>query len=168
MIRKECPHCLTRVIPSKEGACPSCLKNVEDSVPATEGLTEVVVTAGEGLPDCCIRCGSHTRRREKFRHSRHAHRSQAEDNWGVVASSLLVFLRPVAVLAKLFSSHSDANSTRQVTNIDVPLCSECSGSYVFAPKHIDPDAATIAFVACTRFAEHLAETRETRRDATAV
>lgn len=65
----ECPHCLARVLPMVNHACPACQKDIR--APNTSPFTRITVTPRTVFPERCCECAEPTSRREAVKATTH-------------------------------------------------------------------------------------------------
>ncbi len=58
----ECPHCLTHVLPGRDGLCPSCHESTADA--PLNPMTKLRVGADTPVVDMCCTCARQTDERE--------------------------------------------------------------------------------------------------------
>jgi len=56
----ECPHCHCRVVPRRDGLCPSCEKNPDDMRGTNAEMTLLDIAKGWEMPNVCVLCGRPT------------------------------------------------------------------------------------------------------------
>ncbi len=136
----ECPHCYTRVLPSRSGQCPACGKNTKDA-PLGSALPRTKITIREGtrLPAICYNCGTPTNRMKTIRQGWQG----AGDSWiGRAVALIMLILAPFWVLLWWLGRSPRPSSMR----IRLPECAACSRASTPNVEHTDFGAGEVTLV----------------------
>lgn len=112
-MRRDCPHCFARVLPSTEGRCPHCQGDM--SVAKTLPLSTVRVSADAELPALCVACGQATSNTILLAKSK----SEGGQSWPV---KVLAFLASPLLFAAM---HREFQAKKQDVRIALPFCTSC-------------------------------------------
>jgi hypothetical protein len=114
----ECPHCYTRVLPNREGTCPSCAKNVNDTHGADPTRTSVSIETNTLLPAVCSQCAAPTDRTVLIVSTRGGAGSNAEESPDLGWNLFAMLLRKL----RAAPTHAD----RPEVSLHVPQCPRCA------------------------------------------
>jgi len=154
----ECPHCYTQVVPMAHGACPSCLKNVNERIGTDANKTSVTIRQGEPLPSCCVGCGEETDRVKKILKVVDLQRSDRGANFLVTLVGILCGL----FTGLLFWRSGGQRAIKLGVIMWLPLCSSCDKGKRVKPRHVDFQREEMTFVASNSFVERLEQIRRKR------
>jgi len=155
-MRVECPHCYVRVIPSKEGVCPACQKNVRNLDGANPNLTRLNISGREKFPSNCYHCDVPTTRYVTVRQS------------FVRGSDYHPFLKILAfpfivVFHGLIRLIGDSTSYRQTLKVRLPQCKTCAANGSPKPDYADFEKAHFTFIVHRNFRDRVRALNESMR-----
>lgn len=160
----DCPHCYRRVIPLKDGICPSCHCDTRTPPKGEENRVVVIVAETSAIPETCCGCGLWTRRKVRVTSSRQQGGRDAfryhEDDGDRVARfiSVLAFGRIFTNLFSLFAANSAPGGARSLTVcVPMPYCCDCSKAKRHEPVVVDYDYCVMRFAVCQKFAGEFQE-----------
>ena len=139
----ECPHCHTRVLPSKDNICPACRMDISDMDGVDPNMVSLTVHESEQLPYHCYLCDVYTDRFVKLE--------------GDKESSLEKGLR----LLGLFLTPPWLKRTDEFTAnvyIYLPQCESCAELEDPTPLRVDYEEQTMTFVVHKKFKERIRPT----------
>jgi hypothetical protein len=150
----ECPHCFTRVIPTSEGECPACRRNVRETGGTDPTKTTLSIADGAAtLPRYCCDCGRSTERRLKVKCKI---TSDVESGWAAVLSTIF------AALTGVFVGGIEDDPHRRVTLvIRIPQCEMCASHGRPVPVRVNLEESRMTFVVHKEFESRVVE-QETR------
>jgi len=133
----DCPHCITRVMPSSDGTCPSCGKNTSDLSGTTPGLAQFTFDATQKLPSVCAICGEPgtTTRPLVLKAPLGSSNPAATTGLFFIFGWLVLFFH---VVIRPF--------LRRKMTIALPLCAAHSGGPLPVPSAADLDAKQVRIV----------------------
>lgn len=141
----ECPHCLGRVLPMANHACPACQKDVR--VPNTSPFTRLTVTPTTAFPDRCCACGDATTLRVPIIGKSHG----ADALWVRLLVGAALLLKPLSLL-----EHKDVLvGDTELFRIDVPYCQACKKKAPLQPEFINTKQGTIELKVMRVFADEV-------------
>jgi hypothetical protein len=146
----ECPHCYTRVVPSPDGVCPACTKNVRELGAGNPDLTRMQISAQDRLPPNCYLCDSPTTDTVRIR------RTVVKGSGAPTVVRLFL-----AVVTPLWAV-AFANSTRfrHSVKIRVPQCAACASRTRAEPAYVDFEQAKFTFVVHKAFRDRVQRMNE--------
>lgn len=150
----ECPHCYTHMMPSPQGECPSCRKNIHDAGNADPARTAVSIRHLAELPQNCCDCGRETARYVNVtrRISRKAE-SHTSDVGALlfIASMFSCLFLPFALLFGLRERTGDS------VRIDMPQCEACAAHGPPVPTRVNSEELRMTFVVDRQFKKRIVE-----------
>lgn len=113
MKRRDCPHCYSRIFPTREGLCPSCRGDL--SAPKLQPLTSVQIRLGDEIPLLCVCCGQATKETIDVGRSK----TEGGQAWPI---KVLVFLfSPMLMLL----AQRELQGKRSELSFQLPFCASC-------------------------------------------
>jgi hypothetical protein len=152
----ECPHCFTRVLPRRDGECPSCQRNTLNVRDADRKRVAVIVRENSKMPDYCCTCTLPERRLVRVARSRLVWGSRRDTSFGAAAVSALQLLAG-GLHFLIHRLHSDKQSGEQEVVVRMRQCRECSRETPLDPIFVNFDAYTMKFVVPRDFARMFGE-----------
>jgi hypothetical protein len=150
----QCPHCYFRVLPSKEGYCPSCHKDVHDlnGVDPSKILMDIPDTMP--LPDFCLNCARPTKRRVKIL-------SKADLEKEPTLFNFLKQINQVSMVPLYaYADYGDMDGTSPTVAMNVPQCDECASREKPKPIHTDFENMRMTFIVHKNFKKKALSVRE--------
>ena len=150
-----CPHCLTRVLPTAEGTCPSCLGDI-DAAPKTRAQrAKLRIAEDDWLPLSCCSCGADTNEAEKV---------MVSEGTPVWVAYLLVALGVLfcwlLALVMLLTQGGKRMLRGPVTlTLRMPRCSACRSEGTLLPEHANLATKEMTFVVSRTFSDAVEERR---------
>jgi len=141
----QCPHCYFRVLPSKEGFCPSCHKDVHDLSGIDPSRTLMDIPDTMPLPDYCLNCARPTKRRVKI------HSKVDQDKEPTLFNFLKHLVLAGSVPLFAYAEYGDMNGTSPTIVLNVPQCAECAGREKPKPVHTDFENMRMTFIVHKNF-----------------
>jgi hypothetical protein len=141
---QECPHCLTHILPRKDGTCPSCGQDTTRSTAAGQAdagsqqdpirhpyrggqpesaapqKSAITARANLPLPSFCAACGQHTEQRRAFVQKRIMDRSWLD--FITVGISALLGVR---ILGGDLERNNFGLGRRKAFTVYLPICPNC-------------------------------------------
>lgn len=134
-----CPHCYRRVIPSDDGICPACQRNMNEASGSDPNKVLITLAPRDKLPGVCHECGSPTRHLKKLSVS-----SEPEGTFlaGGVAQRVLGHLldhTPLGLFNRL-----EQIKNQVVISLALPTCERCVKKIrSITPRYIDFDSRRV-------------------------
>jgi hypothetical protein len=150
----ECPHCYAKVIPSNDGRCPACSRNVNESTGRDPNLTAVIVRESDKQPGTCAFCDSPTSRFVEIIKSRREKGASSPVGSALLAFSIL-FSGALGLLMVLFSR--SGRHYRLRLRMKLPQCDQCAKQGKPEPVHADFYEGELTFVVHREFRRRLLE-----------
>ncbi len=141
----QCPHCYFHVLPSRDGFCPSCHKDVHDLSGIDPSMTLMDIPDTMTLPDYCLTCARPTERRVKILSK--VDRDKEPTILNFLKHLSLVFWAP----AYAYAEYGDMDGTSPTVILDVPQCGECAGRGKPKPVHTDFENMCMTFIVHKKF-----------------
>ena len=163
MIIVECPHCYTHVVPTSEGECPACRKNIHDVADTDPARTSISIPHSSQLPPNCCHCGRPTDRYVKVvrKISRKTERGDSTAGvfflLGLFVSCLLL---PFALILGLRERSGDFVVVR------IPQCEVRAKNGKPAPIRVNSEELKMTFVVHKDFKKQIAEQSTSSDEAT--
>ena len=144
----DCPHCYTRVVPTSQGACPSCRQSVYEATDADHSKASISVAHLEPLPTMCCDCGCATDRTVKITRniSRKADLEPSDDLLSYIGSLFSWIGWLIALVRGDFRSRIGD----QVV-VQMPQCVICSESGIPDPIHVNAHELRMTFIVNQEF-----------------
>ncbi len=141
----QCPHCYFRVLPSKEGYCPSCRNDVHDLKGIDPSKTLMNIPDTMPLPDFCLNCARPTKRRVKIL-------SKADLDKEPTLLNFLKHLNQVSLVPLYaYADYRDMDGTSPTVTLNVPQCGECASRENLKPVHTDFESLSMTFIVHRNF-----------------
>ena len=137
----ECPHCLTRVVPTGDRLCPACHKDPYDTSGLDLARTRIRVTANQPLPEICFNCA---RPSSLWYTVRQACNEPLDADPGKATAlfALLMLLNPLELLLP---------RKREVLAVELPICQQCANTEKPKPERFDYTAEWMTFTVHREF-----------------
>ena len=135
-----CPHCYTRVLPTKDNICPACRRNISDIRDVNPDMTSLTVKESQELPPYCYLCSSYTER------------------YVLLEGDKESFLnRSIRMLGSIMVPHRVHQTDEGTTNvfIHLPQCETCAELEEPTPVYVDYDSQSMTFVVHKKFRERV-------------
>ena len=123
----ECPHCFTRVIPSKDGICPSCGKDME--APPEDTGVSARISKRTKFPNICHQCGVNTTKTSEISEWKRESVEEQEKEDSIVISMLslaasMIFL-PLGFVVQLLGLSRNEQHLDTELRLSIPTCGSC-------------------------------------------
>jgi hypothetical protein len=136
----QCPHCYFRVLPSKQGFCPSCHKDVHDLAGFDPSRTLMDIPDTISLPDYCLTCARPTKRRVKIL-------SKADLDKEPSLFNFLKHLNQVSLVPSYaYAEYGDMDGTSPTVSVSIPQCDKCAKRGKPNPVHTDFENMRMTFI----------------------
>lgn len=149
----DCPHCFLRVIPMKDGRCPSC--RADTTIPRTDGRLLLEISEKANLPKLCCTCGQPCERRIRLKSVRQIGGNEKLTRQEAGEFPLLfwwLFLGPLSLALKYATSGGGRGGERKVVvEVTVPQCLPCSKASPLEPIRVDYDFFRMDLAAAKEF-----------------
>ena len=146
-MKRDCPHCFSRVLPGTDGCCPSCRGDM--SAAKALPLTTVRIRIGDELPPLCVACGQNTAATATITRSM----SEGGQPWPVKVLAFL--MSPFLALAL----DREFQAKQREASIAVPFCEACSaGGKEPRPTFVNFEREEFTFIVHDKFGDALRET----------
>lgn len=129
LTRIDCPHCFSKVFVGAKDTCLSCLGNVNEKDPESEGLVPVEFVDGEELPPACLICGGPPAGRVVI----------GEKNEPIRNDRTTVFSNLLGALGGMLAIRIGPEPTvnEYKISVKVPVCERHRGSKLLKPIFVD-------------------------------
>lgn len=142
-ITVECPHCYTRVLPTKENICPACRKSISATYDVDLDMASLTVYESQELPPYCYRCNSYTERYVK-----------------VVGDKGTLLDRSLGVVVSLFVPVQKMEENTSNVFVGLPQCEACAELEEPTPIQVDYEDQSMTFVVNIGFKEKVQSASE--------
>jgi hypothetical protein len=155
----ECPHCLTVVVPKRDGTCPSCQRDTRDLRGADRDRTTVVIGEHSQLPSICCVCGIPANRVVRVQGSKPLDGEVPAGYTPARAASIWLFTSflfgpLIGTLARLLSG---LPRSWNFVRVSIIQCDECGTSGPPKPLRVDHEHFTMRFVVHRNFRRRFGE-----------
>ncbi|MHC1763721.1 MAG: WD40 repeat domain-containing protein [Verrucomicrobiia bacterium] len=149
---RDCPHCVRKVLPMRNGICPSCGQPLPDPAGSEPQRSDITVLGGQRLPAICFGCGQASTETQRVEKAEPLGLDTLEWQLGAIAVGVgllaawfgsLAFVGLVLIVFLLARRQLGFRSTRTVA-VDIPLCRTCAGMPI-ETHYIDFDNDRMTF-----------------------
>jgi hypothetical protein len=145
----KCPHCFNNVLISENKTCPSCNKNVDDTIGLNKDITSVNIKHNQSLPKICMLCGQLSEKVHKVEFDKEVPDSKAD------------FIQILQLLGGSIStmfSLKNGKSKQVEISLELPFCKACYKlKNTYGPKHVDFENYSVTYIANKEFIKKLKE-----------
>ena len=127
----ECPGCHVRVMPNRDGICPSCRVNVDEV--DDDQMRRITVRDKAVLPEICVQCGKPTPRRFELEASRKTDEGHSQ----LTRIAVAMLFNPI--VARFLPAREEL-----VVTARLGLCPDCPEVRF---EHVDFERGEITFLA---------------------
>ncbi len=142
---KECPLCLTRVLPMANGCCPSCQGDMASA--SLPDVAKVELIQGDRLPNVCVSCGGDTDEAETVWSTPHEGLSTTQRT--LIGIALAIVAWPLLALLQ----NKSVRGKEADWCVHVPRCSQCKRGASLKPDFVNQERHSMRFVVAREFAE---------------
>lgn len=141
---RDCPHCVRKVVPMRNGICPSCGQPLPDPTGSEPQRSDITVLGGQEFPAICFRCGQASTQTQRIEKVEPLGLDTLELQLGSIAMGMgllavwfgfLGFVGLSLIVFLLARRWLGFRSTRTVS-VEIPLCRDCAGMPLEA-QHFD-------------------------------